>query len=138
MLLIQLKEKRSEVENQYFRAVKKNGNPVALDSVYSVFEEEDSVWRGIGVISESGLRLKNEYLMFDAGENIKVEVEKSQEPKGCLCGLVIQGKKFPPDCSLFARQCNPENPIGPCMVSSEGSCQAYFKYRLKVFWGIKR
>ena len=138
MLLVQLKDKRAEVENQYFRAVKKNGNPVALDFIHSVFEEENSVWRGVGAIPGSGLRLKDEYLILDAHENIKVEVEKSQEPQGCICGLVIQGKKSPPDCPLFAEQCNPENPIGPCMVSSEGSCQAHFKYGQKVFQGIKR
>jgi hydrogenase expression/formation protein HypD len=128
ILLEQIKNKQAQVENQYFRAVKKEGNPLALKLIGEVFQEEDSVWRGIGVIPESGLKIREEYNELNALEEIAVEVEKSREPKGCLCGLVIQGKKSPGDCILFAKRCTPQTPVGPCMVSSEGSCQAYFKY----------
>jgi hydrogenase expression/formation protein HypD len=128
ILLNQIKKKEAKVFNQYFRAVKKEGNPVALNLVDEVFEKEDSAWRGIGIIPQSGLKIKDEYKEFDAQERIKVKVEKSKEPLGCLCGLVIQGKKSPLDCAFFGKKCTPQSPIGPCMVSSEGSCQAYFKY----------
>jgi len=128
ILLNQLKTKEAKVDNQYFRAVKKNGNHKALNLIDAVFEKEDSVWRGIGIIPRSGLAIKDEYQEFDAQKKIAVQLEKSQEPKGCLCGLVIQGKRTPLDCSFFAKRCTPQSPVGPCMVSSEGSCQAYFKY----------
>lgn len=128
LLLNQLKNRNAKVANQYSRAVKKDGNPKALNLIKQVFEKEDSIWRGIGIIPQSGLKIRNEYKKFDAQEEIGVQVEKTREPKGCWCGLVIQGKKSPLDCPLFAKKCTPQSPIGPCMVSSEGSCQAYFKY----------
>jgi hydrogenase expression/formation protein HypD len=131
ILLNQLKTKKAKVDNQYFRAVKRNGNPKALNLMDAVFEEEDSAWRGIGIIPGSGLVIKDEYQEFDAQKKITVEVEKNREPKGCLCGLVIQGKKSPLDCVLFSKKCTPQSPVGPCMVSSEGSCQAYYKYGQK-------
>lgn len=134
ILLSQLKNRHARVDNQYFRAVKKGGNPVALNLINQVFEKEDSIWRGIGVIPESGLKIKDEYREFNAGEKIAVQVEKSREPFGCLCGRVIQGKKSPLDCPFFAKKCTPQSPIGPCMVSSEGSCQAYFKYGKTTLW----
>jgi hypothetical protein len=99
-----------------------------LRLINEIFQAEDSLWRGIGIIPESGLAIKEEFRDFDAEKKIPVQVEKSREPKGCLCGLVIQGKKSPVDCPYFAKQCTPRSPIGPCMVSSEGSCQAFFKY----------
>jgi len=132
ILLNRLKNGNPKIENQYSRAVKKNGNPRAKKLIYSVFEEEDSIWRGIGVIPRSGLKIQESYREFDARERMAVEVKKSREPKGCLCGLVIQGKKSPPDCTFFARKCTPQSPLGPCMVSSEGSCQAHFKYGRKA------
>ena len=128
LLLTQIKNRTAHLENQYFRAVKNEGNPTALKLIDEVFQREDSLWRGIGIIPQSGLVLKDEYGEFDAEKRIPVKVEKSREPKGCLCGLVIQGKKSPLDCSYYAKQCTPQSPIGPCMVSSEGSCQAFFKY----------
>lgn len=133
ILLKQIKNKKPEIANQYFRAVKLYGNQKALNLMDEIFEKEDSIWRGIGIIPGSGLKIKDEYREFDAQEKIEVEVEKSREPKGCLCGLVIQGKKTPLDCPFFAVKCNPQSPIGPCMVSSEGSCQAYYKYGQKDF-----
>jgi len=128
ILLEQIRNNEAKVFNQYFRAVKKEGNPVALNLIDRVFERKDSRWRGIGIIPQSGLKIKDEYKEFDAPERIKVKVETSKDPLGCLCGLVIQGKKSPLDCSLFGKKCTPQAPIGPCMVSSEGSCQAYFKH----------
>jgi hydrogenase expression/formation protein HypD len=137
ILLNQLKNKKAKVENQYFRAVKKEGNPAALNLMDAVFEKEDSAWRGIGIIPKSGLAIKDEYKEFDARQKIEVVVEKSQEPKNCLCGLVVQGKRTPLDCALFAKECTPRSPIGPCMVSSEGSCQAFFKYGQKNLLKMK-
>jgi hydrogenase expression/formation protein HypD len=128
LLLTQIKNDTARVENQYFRAVKPEGNPEALNLVNQVFRTGDSLWRGIGVIPESGSSLREKYREFDAEKMIPVEVEKSREPKGCICGLVIQGKSSPLECPYYANQCTPQSPIGPCMVSSEGSCQAYFKY----------
>lgn len=128
ILLSQIQKKKPEISNQYVRAVKTNGNPKALGLMNEVFEEEDSLWRGIGTIPFSGQKIRDDYQEFDALMQINVQVEKSKEPKGCLCGLVIQGRKIPLDCPFFAVKCNPQSPIGPCMVSSEGSCQAYFKY----------
>jgi hydrogenase expression/formation protein HypD len=128
LLLERIKNRDAKVDNQYFRAVKKDGNPTALSLIATIFEKEDSLWRGIGIITESGLKIKDEYEEFDAHKKIDVKLKKSQEPKGCLCGLVIQGRKTPLDCVLFAKRCTPQTPIGPCMVSSEGSCQAYFRY----------
>lgn len=128
LLLSQIHKKKPEVSNQYARAVRTDGNPKALELMNEVFEPEDSIWRGIGTIPQSGLKIRADYQEFDALKQINVQVEKSREPKGCLCGLVIQGKRAPSECSLFGVKCNPQSPIGPCMVSSEGSCQAYFKY----------
>jgi hydrogenase expression/formation protein HypD len=128
LLLTQIKNDNAQVENQYFRAVKPEGNPEALNLINQVFKKADSLWRGIGVIPESGLSLREQYREFDAEKMMPVEVEKSREPKGCICGLVIQGKSSPLECPYYANRCTPQSPIGPCMVSSEGSCQAYFKY----------
>ena len=128
LLLSQIRNETAAVENQYLRAVKPEGNPEALNLINQIFRTDDSLWRGIGVIPQSGLSLKEEYREYDAEAKIPVEVEKSREPKGCICGLVIQGKSSPLECPYYASQCTPQSPIGPCMVSSEGSCQAYFKY----------
>lgn len=128
ILLSQLKNNHIGVFNQYSRAVKKRGNPTALSLIDDVFQREDSTWRGIGIIPESGLKIREGYQEFDIQENLKIQVKKSREPVGCICGLVIQGRKSPFDCHLFGNKCTPQSPIGPCMVSSEGSCQAYFKY----------
>jgi len=88
----------------------------------------DAEWRGIGVIKKSGLGFKKKHERFDAEKVFKVKVPKPAKPKGCICGEVLQGIKSPKDCKLFKSKCTPRNPIGPCMVSSEGSCAAYYKY----------
>ncbi|MCK4572699.1 hydrogenase formation protein HypD, partial [candidate division WOR-3 bacterium] len=85
-------------------------------------------WRGMGVIQGSGLFIRDEYSDFDAEKNIEVQVEETKEHPGCICGEILRGVKTPVECSLFVNICNPENPVGPCMVSSEGTCAAYYKY----------
>ncbi len=126
--LIQQKIKgRPVVENQYARAVREEGNPVALDLMNKVFTSVDSHWRGIGKVPASGLDLKPEFSQFNA-HNFEVEVESTKEHTQCRCGEVLRGIIIPLQCPLFQKVCTPENPIGACMVSSEGTCAAYYKY----------
>ncbi len=119
-----------KVENQYTRAVKPEGNPRARETIYAVMEPSDAEWRGLGVIPDSGLAIKEEYSSWNTEQQINVEIEKTVEPKGCICGQVLQGKKIPPQCKHFGKDCVPDNPIGACMVSSEGACAAYYKYKV--------
>ncbi|MDD5454876.1 MAG: hydrogenase formation protein HypD [Candidatus Ratteibacteria bacterium] len=129
MLVQQVIEgEKPSVQIQYTRSVKREGNPKAVALMDDVFEREDSNWRGLGMILESGLKIKKEFLAFDALENIKVKVEPTKENTKCICGEVLRGVKSPLSCKLFAKLCTPENPIGACMVSSEGACAAYYKY----------
>jgi hydrogenase expression/formation protein HypD len=116
------------VINQYTRCVKTNGNEIALKKLYQVFETTDSEWRGIGNIPKSGLKLKREFSRFDANLKFEIKGIKSCENKACRCGDVLKGIIDPLKCKLFAKKCTPENPIGPCMVSSEGTCSAHYKY----------
>lgn len=128
MLIRQVQETEAKVEIQYSRVVKPEGNPQALKVLDEVFESCDSEWRGIGMIPSSGLKLRDAYAAWDAGVRIPVDVEPPREPKGCLCGRVLQGLSIPSECRHFGSACTPDNPVGPCMVSSEGTCAAYFKY----------
>jgi len=128
MLALQIKEGTPKVQIQYKWVVKPEGNPKAREILYEVFEPCDCKWRGLGLIEESGLRIRNEYKPFDAEANIKIRTERPIERKGCICGEIIKGKKLPMDCGLFGKACIPESPHGPCMVSSEGTCSAYYKY----------
>jgi hydrogenase expression/formation protein HypD len=128
MLLKQINENEPKVEIQYKDAVKPEGNPKAVEFINRYFEPCDSNWRGIGIIPKSGLKLKKEYSHRDAEFVFSIPEIQSKEPKGCQCGLVLRGVKIPPECPLFAKICTPENPVGACMVSSEGSCAAYYKY----------
>ena len=128
MIMRQLHEGRAEIEIAYSRGVLKEGNPVALAAIEEVFETVDATWRGLGVIPGSGYAIRDEYKEFDAFARFSPEVEPTQEPKGCRCGDVLRGIMAPNECPLFRKVCTPENPIGPCMVSSEGSCAAYFRY----------
>jgi hydrogenase expression/formation protein HypD len=127
-LVKQIREGRCEVENQYTRVVRKEGNPLALRQMYSAFEVCPAEWRGLGTIPASGLRLKGRLADYDALRKLRPEPPPSREPKGCRCGDVLAGKMSPPECALFGRACTPENPVGPCMVSSEGSCAAHYRY----------
>jgi hydrogenase expression/formation protein HypD len=93
-----------------------------------VFKTVDTSWRGIGTIPKSGLKIKKEYAAFDAEKVFEISVKETLAPKGCACGEVLTGLKTPPDCSLFRKVCTPMDPVGPCMVSSEGACAAYYRY----------
>ena len=128
MLLKQFNTNTPSVEIQYDRVVRQEGNPAAIAAIEEVFEPVDSDWRGIGTLPLSGLGLRPEFSRFDAASIFKVELPDFKEPAGCRCGDVLKGIVKPFDCRLFAKACTPENPVGPCMVSSEGSCAAYYKY----------
>jgi hydrogenase expression/formation protein HypD len=129
-----------EVENAYGRAVTREGNRRAMEIMGKVFEVVDAEWRGIGVIPRSGLGLKGDYARMDALSVFGAELaygreagssaasERHEMPAGCRCGEVLRGVVAPPECPLFGNRCVPERPVGPCMVSSEGSCAAYYKY----------
>ncbi|HEB61502.1 MAG TPA: hydrogenase formation protein HypD [Phycisphaeraceae bacterium] len=119
----------AKLENLYAEAVQPQGNPVARQLLDKVFVPGDAAWRALGVMGESGLDLRPEYSRFDAVKRFEIELGEDHEPPGCRCGEVITGQVSPDECKLFGTVCTPINPIGPCMVSSEGSCQAWFKYR---------
>lgn len=127
-LLEQISDGKNEVENVYGVVVTKAGNKVALDYLKEVYEPKDSIWRAIGVIPESGLEFREDYRQFDALSRFDLEIGPDYDPPGCLCGEVIQGKVLPKECTLFANGCTPTDPVGPCMVSSEGTCAAWYKY----------
>ena len=128
MIMRQLHEGRAEIEIAYTRGVAPEGNPVALAAIEEVFCTVDAAWRGLGVIPGSGYAIRPEFARYDACERFDFVVEPTQEPKGCRCGDVLRGMMAPNECPLFRRVCTPENPVGPCMVSSEGSCAAYYRY----------
>jgi hydrogenase expression/formation protein HypD len=128
MLVRQVVTGRAEVETQYRRVVKADGNLKAREILYRVFEPSSARWRGIGDIPESGLQLRPEYEQYNAASQLPVTVEESQEHQGCLCGEILKGKIRPNDCPLFRTICTPEDPVGACMVSSEGTCAAEYKY----------
>ena len=128
MLVEMIKNKKPEVKNQYLRVATESGNEKAQAILSKTFEPEDSNWRGLGTIPGSGYQLRPEFSGRDAEKMIAVEVEPTREHKGCKCGEVLQGLIEPSECPLYANPCTPERPIGPCMVSSEGTCAAYYKY----------
>ena len=128
MLLRQRAEGRSEIEIQYKRVVKPEGNPMAQQFIERVFEPVDARFRGIGIIPLGGLGIRTEYQEWDAVRKFSLPEFDSPEIPGCCCGKVLKGQIIPSECPLFARKCTPIDPVGPCMVSSEGSCAAYFRY----------
>ena len=129
MCVDQLESGRAQVENQYSRAVRKEGNRPAQQLVREVFRVVRRKWRGIGEIAESGLGLSDAYAAFDAERKFGVAQLRVEEPSECLSGLVLQGKIKPHECPAFGTRCTPEHPLGATMVSSEGACAAYFRYR---------
>lgn len=131
MILRQVAEGRFEVDIQYARGVKEQGNPRARDVMAEVFEPGDADWRGLGVIPGSGLRIRREYEGFDALRRFALPEIRSVEFKGCRCGEILRGVMSPDECNLFMKTCTPANPAGPCMVSGEGTCAAYYKYEKK-------
>ncbi len=128
MLLAQIDEGRAEVETEYGRIVSDEGNPRAIEVLDQVFRVSDAEWRGIGTLPNTGLVLRSEYERFDAPLAFDVRVEPGRDNPACECGEILRGLKAPTDCKLFAGVCTPENPQGACMVSTEGSCAAYYKY----------
>jgi hydrogenase expression/formation protein HypD len=128
LLLKQKKEGRSAIEIQYSRAVKEGGNQWARAIMGEVFAPCDASWRGLRMIPSSGLMLREEFSTVDAARAFDLPYVEVGDPPGCLCSEVLQGLRRPPECPLFGTQCTPEAPIGACMVSSEGSCAAYYRY----------
>ena len=128
MLVKQFEEGLAKVEIQYKRVVKPEGNLKAQQIMNDVFELRDDWWRGLGVIPNSGMKIREKYKMFDAEQIFPVNVSEPEEPAGCICGEVLKGLKNPKECKLFGKACTPSDPIGACMVSSEGACQAFYKY----------
>jgi hydrogenase expression/formation protein HypD len=129
MLVRQVENKKPAVEIQYKRAVYEEGNTKAQHIVNEVFEPMEDWWRGLGILPESGLKLRSRYASLDAFKAIPVEVEKTREEKGCICGQILKGLKTPADCKLFGKACTPNDPVGACMVSNEGACHAWHRYK---------
>jgi len=129
MLLKQMKEGRHEVEIEYTRSVKRNGNPVALELMERAFVRVGKAWRGFPEIPYSALALRDEFEGVDARKKFRIKADRaSQPPEGCRCGEVLRGLIYPWECPLFGRACTPEHPVGPCAVSSEGACNVAMKY----------
>ncbi len=129
MLLKQIRDKKFDTLNEYSRVVKPEGNKIAQEIIKTVFETVSSPWRGIGRILDGGLVIKEEYATFDADKKFDIKIEKSQDiPPDCSCHLIMVGKLYPYECKLFREKCTPINPIGPCMVSQEGTCNIFYKY----------
>lgn len=128
-ILMLIKQAHPGVEIQYRRIAQAGGNPKARACIYKVFERCDSIWRGVGRVADSGLKIKKAYREFDAEAKFRPKVAPPKENRMCRCGDVLKGLTAPTGCRLFAKACTPEHPVGACMVSSEGACAAYYKYR---------
>ncbi len=128
MIVRQIAQKRTVIEIQYRSVVREEGNPRAIAILDKYFEPADAYWRGIGIIPKSGLKLRAAYASFDANIKFKPPLSDGKEPELCSCGDILRGVKIPTECPLFGTGCTPEAPVGPCMVSTEGSCAAYYKY----------
>jgi hydrogenase expression/formation protein HypD len=129
MLLAQLRDGRREVENQYSRVVRDEGNPVALALLAEVFESRAQFeWRGLGFIPQSALKLSPGYAEFDAELRYALPGRRVADPKACQCGEVLRGAIKPRECTVFGTACTPDTPVGPCMVSAEGACAAYYNF----------
>lgn len=127
-ILDMMDKKDYKVVNEYTRLVAEEGNLKALEMITKIFEGTASVWRGLGSIEGTGLKLKQEYENYDTVKKLGIQMASEQPVKGCICGEILKGKACPLDCRLFSRACTPENPVGACMVSEEGTCAAYYKY----------
>ncbi len=128
MLVNQIEMGKPCVEIAYRRGVKPGGNVRALQLIDTVFEVSEADWRGIGSVPLSGLKFRKEFEQFDARSQFTVSIPPVREARGCLCGAILRGVNTPVDCALFREVCTPESPVGPCMVSSEGACAAYYQY----------
>ena len=132
MLVAQIESGEPRVEIAYRRGVHPEGNQQALKLMEQVFEPCPARWRGMGEVPDSGLKLRREYQQFDAELAFDIDPGPTYEPVGCICGDILRGVKTPADCRLFGKTCTPQYPVGPCMVSSEGSCSAYYLYGERV------
>jgi hydrogenase expression/formation protein HypD len=128
MLVTQIETAKPLLENAYPRAVTFDGNTKAQQILNDVFETADVCWRGIGMIPQSGLKIRNPYAAHDAETLFELQVPDARTAEGCACGEILTGTKTPPECALYRKVCTPENPVGPCMVSTEGTCAAFYKY----------
>jgi hydrogenase expression/formation protein HypD len=128
MIVRQIASGEVRIENAYPSVVHPEGNPKAMAILNDVFDPSDAYWRGIGVLPGTGLKLRNKYREFDAGERFHPETTGVKEPELCSCGDILRGVKVPTECPIFGTGCTPDSPVGPCMVSTEGSCAAYYKY----------
>ena len=129
LLVEQFESGQPKVDSQYKRVVHKEGNLIAQQILDQVFELKDESWRGLGMIPLSGLKIKPDFTAFDVEVQFPIDVPYVPEPKGCICGQILRGLKTPLDCNLFGKKCTPSDPIGACMVSGEGTCATYYKYR---------
>lgn len=127
-ILMLIEQKRPAVEIQYKRIMSPSGNAIARAVIDKVFEPCTSQWRGIGTVKNSGLAIREKFSAFDAARKFNLKIPPTHENKACICGAVLKGIKTPPECPLFSKICNPDNPVGACMVSTEGTCAAYYKY----------
>ncbi len=128
LLVLQNETGKPALENAYTRAVSTRGNPKAKAVMHQVFDVCGAAWRGIGFIAGSGMKLNQVFSSFDAGAGFNLDLPEVPEPKGCACGDILMGLKTPEACALYKKKCTPMTPVGPCMVSSEGACAAYYKY----------
>jgi len=130
MLMRQVRKDAAELKNGYRRAVTFDGNEKAQNILKDIFETVDAKWRGIGTIPKSGLAISAEYESFDAQKIFELEISEKEDPRGCACGEILTGLKTPVECPLYKKTCTPTRPVGPCMVSSEGTCAAYYRYHI--------
>ena len=128
MLVEMLESKKPALENAYPRAVTPEGNVKAQQILAEIFEPADACWRGMGVIAQSGLKIREKYAAHNAQRLFDIQVPDARTPHGCACGEILIGTKTPPECALYKKACTPMDPVGPCMVSTEGTCAAYYKY----------
>jgi hydrogenase expression/formation protein HypD len=128
-LVRQIANDCARIDIEYKRVVRPEGNKRALEIMNKVFRPCDSNWRGIGILPKSGLTFRREYIKFDATKKYRIALPERKPPKGCIYGRVLLGLNTPEECKLFGKDCTPSSPVGPCMVSSEGTCAAYYKYR---------
>ncbi|MBL7130543.1 MAG: hydrogenase formation protein HypD [Candidatus Omnitrophica bacterium] len=127
-LLEMIERKQPDIRIEYGRSVSPQGNTLAMQTIFNVFEKADVEWRGLGTIKQSGLKLNHKFSEFDVDRVLEIKIKLSKENPKCICGNVIKGINQPLDCKLYAKECSPEHPVGPCMVSSEGTCSAFYKY----------
>ena len=127
-LIEQIETNSPGLDNGYKRAVTSEGNKKAMEVIDEVFQVCDTRWRGLGIINDSGLEIKDRYKKYDAEKAFVINVSESEEIKGCECGEILTGTRIPPECPLYKKVCTPAEPVGPCMVSTEGTCAAYYRY----------